>query len=90
MTIADSADTARTRRTGRAKRSYAEQRELNQLERRIATLEERRQSLSGELAAAGDDYVLLAELGTEATGVEAELTAAETRWLELATIGEDT
>ncbi|CAN5846505.1 ABC-F family ATP-binding cassette domain-containing protein [soil metagenome] len=90
MAIADSPDTARTRRTGRAKRSYAEQRELNQLERRIATLEERRQSLSGELAAAGDDYVVLAELGTEATGVEAELTAAETRWLELATIGEDT
>jgi ATP-binding cassette subfamily F protein uup len=81
---------AERKRPSRPKRSYTEQRELSELERRIATLEERRQALSGALAAAAHDYARLSELGRQATGVEAELTVAETRWLELATIGEDT
>jgi ABC transport system ATP-binding/permease protein len=71
------------------KRSYGEERELAHLERRVAGLEARKGELAAALQAAGEDYERAAALGEELAAVAAELDRAETRWLELAAIGED-
>ena len=49
----------------------------------MATHARRRDRLIGELAAAGADHQAMTRLGRELAGVEAELAAAEERWLEL-------
>lgn len=77
---------ARPRRTH--KRAYHEQRELEQLGERIPQLEARKAELAAALQEAGDDYEKAAALGAELAAVTEELDAAETRWLELAEIGE--
>ena len=50
----------------------------------MASLEQRRALLTGELNEAGGDHEALARSGTALAAVEAELAAAEHRWLELA------
>ena len=56
---------------------------LRDAEKEMATHSRRRDRLLGELAAAGADHQAMSRLGQELTAVEAELTAAEERWLEL-------
>jgi ABC transport system ATP-binding/permease protein len=75
--------------TTKRKRTYNEQRELRSLEARLATLETRRTELTAELEAAGGDYAEVARLGTDLAAVQAEIDAAESRWLELEMIGDD-
>jgi ABC transport system ATP-binding/permease protein len=78
------------RRTRRPrKRAYHEDRELAHLEQRIPELEARKAQLVDALQAAGDDYGRAAAVGEELAAVTAELDAAETRWIELAAIGEE-
>ncbi len=70
------------------KLGYAERRELVSLERRLSDLETRKADLTAALQRGGADYDVVRVAGEELTGVLAELDAAETRWLELAEIGE--
>ncbi|MGN6608013.1 MAG: ABC-F family ATP-binding cassette domain-containing protein [Jatrophihabitans sp.] len=58
--------------------------ELQRLERRIATLERREAKLHAALAEAATDYARVAALDEELRGVVAEREAAEEAWLELA------
>ena len=57
---------------------------LRNAERDVAKLTERRDELSAALATAGADHEALAEIGTQLALVQAELDAAEERWLSLA------
>ena len=56
---------------------------LRETEKEIAALERRRDGLIAELAAAGADHEAMTRLGHELAAVEAELAAAEERWLAL-------
>ncbi|MCB0970195.1 MAG: ABC-F family ATP-binding cassette domain-containing protein, partial [Acidimicrobiales bacterium] len=59
---------------------------MREAEKEQASLERRRDRLTAELADVDPaDHVALAERGRELAGVEAELAAAEERWLELGT-----
>jgi ATP-binding cassette subfamily F protein uup len=58
--------------------------ELQRLERRIATLEKKEAQLHAALADAATDYAKVAALDEELRGVVAEREAAEEAWLELA------
>ena len=78
----------RGQRSGPRRLTYAERRELRQLEQRLPQLEARKAELTAALQAAGGDYQAARRAGDELAAVLAELEAAETRWLELATIGE--
>ena len=75
-------------RPGPRKLSYAERRELQRIEQRLPQLEARKAELTASLQAAGDDYAAAQRAGDELAAVLGELEAAESRWLELATIGE--
>ncbi len=68
-------------RTG--KLSWKEARELEQLEARIAELEQEKQQLGQDVNEAGGDYELLGELAARLEGVEAELEEVMERWLVL-------
>ncbi|HUF34228.1 MAG TPA: ABC-F family ATP-binding cassette domain-containing protein [Acidimicrobiales bacterium] len=57
---------------------------LKDAEKEVATLERRRDALTKALADAGTDHERLASLGADIAAVEAELAAAEGRWLDLA------
>lgn len=70
------------------KLSWKEQRELESLEQRITDLGEKKQALEADINAAGDDYVRLQALVAELERLQAELVAAETRWLELSEVAE--
>jgi len=59
-------------------------RQLRETEKSIAALERQRDRLVAELEMAGSDVDALARVGTELAGLEAELGAAEARWLDLA------
>jgi ABC transport system ATP-binding/permease protein len=72
------------------KLTYNEQRELRRLERRIPQLEARREELTTAMQDAGGDYEKAAAFGEELHAVIAELDAAESRWLELSLITEET
>ena len=50
----------------------------------MAALERRRDKLVSELETAGSDVDALTRVGNELAGLEAELGAAEQRWLDLA------
>jgi ATP-binding cassette subfamily F protein uup len=52
-------------------------------EREVATLEAKRARLHDAMAAAGADHVELRRLGDELTALQADLDAAEERWLAL-------
>ena len=59
-------------------------RQLKGVEREVADLERRRGALHHDLATAAADHVRLRTIGAQLAGVEAELRAAEDRWLLLA------
>jgi ATP-binding cassette subfamily F protein uup len=59
-------------------------RQLRDTEKEIAALERRRDRLVGELEAAGADVDVLTRVGQELAALEAELGAAEQRWLDVA------
>lgn len=76
--------------TRRRKLSYNEARELAQLEARIPELEARREALEAAVQAAGSDYEAAHTSGEALSATLAELDAAETRWLHLQAIEEET
>jgi ATP-binding cassette subfamily F protein uup len=63
--------------------TYNDQRELDELTRRIPRLETQRDRLAAQLDAAADDHAKAFELSAELGGVIDAVDAAETRWLEL-------
>ena len=69
-------------RSGRSASTVA--RLLRNAERDVARLTERRDELSTAMSTAGAGHEALAEIGTELAAVQAELDAAEERWLSLA------
>ena len=83
-----SASDGQTPEVRRRKRSYGEQREFAALGLRIAELEAHSAALAERLTAAGEDYAVSARIGAELAETQAALDEAETRWLELAMIGE--
>jgi ATP-binding cassette subfamily F protein uup len=58
---------------------------LREIDKEIAAHERRRDQLTEELAAAGNDHVLLARLGHDLAATESALGASEQVWLELST-----
>lgn len=78
------------RGTNRPRRlSYKEQKEWEQIESRIAALEERSASLKQAIAEAGSDYAKVEKLFAEEQQVSAELEAAIDRWAELSALIEE-
>lgn len=72
-----------TKAAAARKLSWKEAREMEQLEARIAVLEEEKLQLGQEVNQAGGDYELLGELAARLEGVEAELDQVMERWLIL-------
>ncbi len=72
----------------RRKLTFAEARELRELEGRIAALEAEQADLGAKINAAGGDYQALQRLSAELERVGAELEAALERWAVLAEIAE--
>jgi len=66
--------------------SYKEQRELEQLENRIATLEAKKEDLARGINSSGSDYTKIQSLAAQLQQVEAELESVMERWLELAEV----
>ncbi|MGI9016255.1 MAG: ABC-F family ATP-binding cassette domain-containing protein [Euzebya sp.] len=75
------------RRRG-GKLTYNDQREYQQLSRRIPELEKRREQIQAQLIEVADDYAQARQLAQTLNQVTAQLAAAETRWLELAEMAE--
>jgi ABC transport system ATP-binding/permease protein len=67
----------------RARSRSTIRRELGAAEREMARLEQRHDTLTAEVAAAGSDHEALARLGAELAEVDADRRRAEDRWLEL-------
>lgn len=75
--------------SGRGRKlSYAERREVDELERRLGDLEERKTTLTESLQQTIDDHETSRAVSEELAEVLDALESAETRWLELAEIGE--
>jgi ATP-binding cassette subfamily F protein uup len=70
------------------KLSWKEARELETLERQIATMEEEKGALTAAVNDSGDDYERLRELATELQALNERLDEAMERWLELAQVAE--
>jgi ABC transport system ATP-binding/permease protein len=70
------------------KLTFAEARELRELERRVAALEAKQADLGARINAAGTDYQAIQRLSAELEQVSADLEAAFERWAELAEIAE--
>ena len=71
------------------KLTWNEQRELEQLESRIETLEIEQADLTEAINRSGTDYLKLQELSDQLQRVESELATAMDRWLELSEIAEE-
>ncbi|KKI89091.1 multidrug ABC transporter ATP-binding protein [Bacillus sp. SA1-12] len=69
--------------------SYKEQQEWEQIEDKIAGLEERKEQLEQEIAAAGSDLGKVQELYKEQEQTEAKLEEAMERWEELSLLVEE-
>lgn len=69
---------------GRKRLSFKERRELEELEVRIASREERKAEVERQLAAQGSDHVLVAQLYAESQQIDVDLERDMTRWAELA------
>ena len=67
----------------RRRLSFKEQRELEQLEADMATLEARRADLTARLNAAQADYQQLTQWATDIEALTADIEVKEMRWLEL-------
>jgi ABC transport system ATP-binding/permease protein len=77
------------RKEKKKKLSYKEQQEWDQIEDRIASLEEKKESLETEIAAAGSDIGKINELFEKQKQVEADLDTAMERWEELSLLIEE-
>lgn len=75
---------SRTRRL-----SYKDQKEWDEIEGKIAALEQRSAELKQEIAAAGSDYARIEKLYAEEQQVAAQLEAAIERWTELSLLIEE-
>ena len=73
----------RTHDTSKHKLSFKEQRELEELERDLASLAEERTTLEAELNAGTADYTRLTELSSRIEQIIALVDEKEMRWLEL-------
>ena len=73
----------RTHDTSKHKLSFKEQRELEELERDLASLAEERNTLEAELNAGTADYTRLTELSSRIEQIIALVDEKEMRWLEL-------
>ncbi|MEZ4645920.1 MAG: ABC-F family ATP-binding cassette domain-containing protein [Chloroflexota bacterium] len=71
------------------KLSWAEKRELEELNGRIATLEAEKESLQTAVNQAGSDYTQLQTLATRLAAIDLELDTMLERWLALSEIAED-
>jgi len=71
------------------KLSYKDQKEWDEIEGRIASLEERSVLLKQEIAASGSDYGKVEKLFAQQQQVAAELEAAVERWAELSAMVEE-
>ena len=71
------------RRETKPKLSWKEQRELEQVEQEIETLEARKAEVESAINTIGSDYGRLASLSAELEAVVEALDSAEFRWLEL-------
>ena len=70
-------------RTAPKKLSYNEQRELDQLDKLLPELEERKVKLESSMAEASSDFEKLNQLSIELEQLKEELDEKEFRWLEL-------
>jgi ABC transport system ATP-binding/permease protein len=77
------------RKEKKKKLSYKEQQEWNQIEDRIASLEEKKETLEAEIVAAGSDIGKINELFAKQKQVEADLDTAMERWEELSLLIEE-
>lgn len=77
------------RKEKKKKLSYKEQQEWDQIEERIAALEEKKEALEAEIVAAGSDIGKINELFAKQKQVEADLDAAMERWEELSLLIEE-
>lgn len=73
----------RTHDNSKRKLSYKEQRELEELERDLASLAEERAKLEAELNAGTADYARLTEISSRIEEIIATTDIKELRWLEL-------
>jgi ATP-binding cassette subfamily F protein uup len=73
---------------GRHPRSltWKENRELEELEKRIATIEKEKERIEKEINQAGGDFTLLQTLSDRLLDLNVELTTCEERWLELSEV----
>ena len=72
------------RSDGRKKLSFKEKRELEELEVKIATMEQRKLEVEGQLAAQGSDHLAVTQLYAELQELVGVLERNLTRWTELA------
>jgi hypothetical protein len=70
--------------------TWSEQRELEQLEASLETLEQEKTDLQDQINRSGEDYLTLQSLATRLQTVETELETVGERWLELTEIAERT
>ena len=73
----------RTHDTSKRKLSFKEQRELEELERDLASLAQERATLEAELNAGTTDYARLTEISSRIEEIIATTDIKELRWLEL-------
>lgn len=78
------AEVADLRSDGRKKLSFKEKRELEELEVKIATMEQRKLEVEGQLAAQGSDHLAVTQLYAELQELVGVLERNLTRWTELA------
>lgn len=70
-------------KTAPRKMSFKEKRELEEIEKELETLAQKKESLTNQLNSGEGDHQDLAQWGTELQRVEKEIDAKEMRWLEL-------
>ena len=73
----------RTHDTSKRKLSFKEQRELEEIERDLASLSAERTTLESELSAGNADYSRLTEISERIEQIIALIDEKEMRWLEL-------
>jgi ATP-binding cassette subfamily F protein uup len=82
-------DGVQPRKEKRKKLSYKEQQEWDTIEDRIMKLEEKKEQLEADIAAAGSDFGKISELFAEQKKIEVELETTMERWEELSLLVEE-
>lgn len=78
-----------SRKDRKKKLSYKDQQDWDQIEGRIATLEEKKETLEADIAGSGSDIGRINELLAKQKGVEIELDTQMERWEELSLLIEE-